>query len=206
MIDDAALFEAWRGGERAAGEELIARHVEPLKRFFAAKVPQHADDLVQRTLLVCAEAKTSYRGDGTFRAFLFGVARNVLYEHFRAQARDGGGKIDFNQSSLMDLAPGVATITTKRAEHRVLFAALRELPMDLQLILELHYWEEMSVDELAAEFAIPPGTVKSRMHRARGLLADIIPRVAATPEETQSARAILQTWSADAPRVRAPAE
>jgi RNA polymerase sigma factor (sigma-70 family) len=194
MADDVELFHAWRAGDRAAGAELVARHEPALGRFFGSKVPDQADDLVQRTLLICAEATTTFRGEGSFKAFLFGIARNVLHEHLRSRARHGGRAIDFAQSSIMDLAPGAATIATKRAEHRVLAAALREIPIDLQLLLELYYWEEMGIDELAREFKVPAGTVKSRLHRARGLLADIIPRIGATPEETESARVELRAW------------
>ena len=163
MSDDAALFHAWRQGDRAAGDELVARH---------------------------------YRGESNFRAFLFGIARNVLHEYFRSKARHGSPAIDFNQSSIADLAPGVATTALKRSEHRVLMASLRQLPIDLQLMLELYYWEEMGVEELAGEFKVPEGTIKSRLHRARCLLAELIPRVAATPEETERAREVLQQWSA----------
>ena len=198
MSDDATLFQAWRQGDRSAGDALIARELDALRRFVAGKVASHADDLVQRTLLACAEATHAYRGESTFRAFLFGIARNVLHEHFRSQARHGSAPLDFSQSSIMDIAPGVATITHKRAEQRVLVVALKRLPMDLQLMLELYYWEEMGIDELALELGVPPGTVKSRLHRARGLLAELIPAVEATPEETQSARAVLDTWSARA--------
>lgn len=196
MSDDAVLFDAWRKGDREAGETLIARHLESLERFFASKVQDHAGDLVQQTFLVCAEAKTTFRGEGSFRAFLFGIARNVLHEHIRGRVRDAAGAIDFNQSSIMDLAPGVATITHKRAEHRVLLAALRQLPIDLHLMVELYYAEEMGIDELATQFAIPPGTVKSRLHRARGMLADIIPRIGANPAEAEGARAIVESWDA----------
>jgi len=176
-VDDAALFAAWRGGDRASGEALIERHYDAIARFFRTKAGEHADDLVQRTFLVCAEPGASFRGEGSFRAFLFGVGRNVLFEHFRGRVRDGHGEPDFARSSIMDLAPGVATVAGKRAEQRLLLQALQHLPLEAQLLLELYYWEELSIDEVAAVLTIPPGTVKSRLHTARALLREALARL-----------------------------
>jgi RNA polymerase sigma-70 factor (ECF subfamily) len=55
-----------------------------------------------------------------------------------------------------------------------LLAALRRLPMDLQLTLELHYWEGLRVHEVAAVHDVAPGTVKSRMARAKEMLREHI--------------------------------
>lgn len=70
----------------------------------------------------------------------------------------------------MDLAPGLSSVAVQRAEQRLLVAALQRIPLDLQMAIELYYWEELSVAELATALEIPPGTVKSRLHRARELL------------------------------------
>ena len=54
----------------------------------------------------------------------------------------------------------------------LLARALRSIPLDLQVALELHYWEELSGPELAAVLEIPEGTVRSRLRRGRELLAE----------------------------------
>jgi RNA polymerase sigma-70 factor (ECF subfamily) len=196
MSDDEGLFHAWRQGDRAAGQTLIAHHAPALERFFASKLPDQVDDLVQHTFLVCTEASTVFRGDGSFRAFLFGIARNVLHEHIRRRVRDGSQAIDFSQSSIMDVAPGVATLTHARDQQRVLLLALRQIPIDLQLILELHYREDMPIDELAKQLNVPTGTVKSRLHRARRLVAELLETISASAEEVDVARGILEGWTA----------
>ena len=76
---DAAQLEAWRAGDQDAGEALIERHYASILRFFRTKAGEDADDLVQLTFLRCVEASERYRGDAGFRAFLFGIARNVLF-------------------------------------------------------------------------------------------------------------------------------
>ncbi|MEZ4372915.1 MAG: sigma-70 family RNA polymerase sigma factor [Polyangiaceae bacterium] len=52
------------------------------------------------------------------------------------------------------------------ARSNRLVEALQRLPLDLQMAIELYYWEELSVAELAEALEIPAGTVKSRLHRA----------------------------------------
>lgn len=189
---DAQLYEAWGRGDRSAGEVLIARYYDALERFFATKAAT-VDDLIQETLLTCAESATRFRGEGTFRSFLYGVARNVLREHIRRRVRDGSAP-DFGASSIIDLQPGVATVASQRDEQRQLVFALQRLPVDLQMLLELYYWEELSVDELGVALDIPAGTVKSRLHRARDLLREtmnVLP-----PSDDAGDRRLLEQWIA----------
>ena len=150
---------------------------------------------MQRTFLACAEGAAGFRGQGTVRAYLFGIARNILYEHIRSRVRDGRADPDFRESALVDLSPGVSTVAARRADQRVLLRALQLVPLELQVLLELYYWEDMSVEELARVLDIPLGTVKSRLHRARKLLREATERVPASDEETQSARILLEQWS-----------
>lgn len=198
--EDDELFTAWQGGDRSAGEALIDRHYDAVMRFFRTKAGSQADDLVQRVFLVCADRGTRFRGDSTFRAFLFGIARNVLFEFLRSKVRDGTRDPDFGTSSILDLAPGVSTVAGQRAEQRLLVRALQRLPLDLQVAIELYYWEELSVTELASVLDIPPGTVKSRLHRARELLRTTMESLPATPDEQESLRSVLQLWDAERAR------
>jgi RNA polymerase sigma-70 factor (ECF subfamily) len=192
--DDFLLLRAWHEGDRSAGQALIRRYHEPVTRFFRTKAFEHAQDLAQRTFLGLAEARDRFSGESSVRAFLFGIARNVLFEFYRSKKRHGAEAPDFAAESLVDLAPGVSTQAAERSEMRVLLQALQRIPADLQSLLELHYWEGLSVDELAAAFQIAPGTVKSRMHRARGLLQQEIGRVSASPSLLESTQTVYAAW------------
>jgi RNA polymerase sigma factor (sigma-70 family) len=196
--DDEQLFSAWQGGDRSAGEALIERHYDAVLRFFRTKTGGHADDLVQRVFLVCADRGTRFRGDSTFRAFLFGIARNVLFEFLRSKLRDGARDPDFATSSILDLAPGVSTMAVQRAEQRLLVQALHRLPVDLQMAVELYYWEELSVNELSVVLQIPPGTVKSRLYRAREVLKSTMEAIPAL-DDRESVRGALSLWDAKRP-------
>jgi RNA polymerase sigma factor (sigma-70 family) len=197
--DDPSLFAAWRDGDRSAGEVLVDRHYDSIARFFRTKVGAHSDDLVQRVFLVCVDRGANFRGDASFRAFLFGIARNVLYEFYRAKSKDGRNDPDFGASSIMDLAPGISTMAIQRAEQRLLIQALQRLPVDLQMAVELYYWEELSIGELAQVLEVPPGTVKSRLFRAREALRELMDSIPGTPDEHESLRSVLQLYDQTRP-------
>lgn len=173
MNDDAQLLRAWGGGDDRAGATLYRRHFDALYRFFRTKAPDDYEDLIQTTMLECVRSKDRFRGEAPFRAFLFGVARHTLLHHFRSRFRD---RLDFDssRSSVADLDPRPSTIAARNAENHRLLEAMRTIPMDLQIVLEMHYWEEMGTKELSATLEIPQGTVKSRLRRAREALREVL--------------------------------
>jgi RNA polymerase sigma factor (sigma-70 family) len=195
-LDDAELYRRWAAGDRDAGEALIERHYDGILRFFRTKCGPMADDLVQRTFMVCADHERGFRGDSSFRTYLFAVARNVLYKFLRGRSVDQHVDPDFSVSSASALAPGPATFAAERAEYRLMVQALRTIPLDIQVTLELFYWEDMSVAELAQILEVPPGTVKSRLHRGRQLLREAMEQIAITPDEEASVRVLLDDWAA----------
>jgi RNA polymerase sigma factor (sigma-70 family) len=168
-VSDEELLRAWAEGDEGAGASLLRRHFDALYRFFRTKAPDDYEDLIQTTMLECVRAKTRVRGDAPFRAFLLGVARNCLLHHFRSRFRDRL-ELDSSRSSVADLDPRPSTVAARNAEQAQLLEAMRQIPLDLQVVLELHYWEELGTRELAVALEIPQGTVKSRLRRAREAL------------------------------------
>ncbi len=167
----------WQGGDREAGAQLIEAHYESIARFFHNKVGDASDDLVQRTFLVAVESASKFRGDSSFRTFLFGVARNVLFDHYRDRRRDQRVDPDFGLSSVFDLDPSPSQIVARHVEERLLLEALRRIPLELQVAVELFYWEGVSIRDLAQIQQVALGTIKSRLHRARRLLVEQIERL-----------------------------
>nr|MCH9686209.1 sigma-70 family RNA polymerase sigma factor [Deltaproteobacteria bacterium] len=137
---DRALLEAWATGEQTAGEALFARHFESVVRFFQNKIDRDHDDLIQKTFLGCLESRARFRGDGSFRAFLFGVARNVLGKHLRGRYREPTG-LDFAHVSMAELGDSPSQLVADDQQQLMMLSALRRIPLDYQTVLELHYWE-----------------------------------------------------------------
>lgn len=184
-MTDEALLEAWRGGDARAGQTLLERYFKPLYRFFANKVDHEADELIQRTMLATVRGRDQFRGQSSFRSYLFVIARHELHRFYRDRRRDRL-VFDPEQSSVFELTQSPSTLAAKRQEQQLLLEALRRLPIELQTALELHYWEELSTAELAEALEIPQGTVKSRLRRARERLEQEIAKLVADPEQQRA--------------------
>lgn len=169
---DLALIERWRAGEREAGELLFERHFDSLYRFFQSKSDGDADELVQSTLLACLRAKEQFRGDASFRAYLFSIARNTLYRYLRDRRRDE--RFDVTTTSIAEVITTPGSALARDQTHRALLTALRELSIEQQTLLELHYWEELDTIELGRIFDVPPGTIRIWLFRARGKLRELL--------------------------------
>ncbi|MEE9385521.1 MAG: sigma-70 family RNA polymerase sigma factor [Nannocystaceae bacterium] len=194
--DEFELYSAWRAGNRKSGSILVERYYDSVVRFFRTKVaPSAADDLVQRTFMVCADSETAFRGEGKFKSYLFGVARRTLLSHFNSKHRQREDP-DFGISSAFDLAPGPVTVAAGRADQRWLVEALRSIPVEMQITLELFYWQGLAIDELSVALEIPPGTVKSRLHRGRTLLRHAMEKIPVPDGLTRSVTVLMDEWAA----------
>lgn len=67
MPNDPELLAAWREGNGDAGQELFARYFEPVSRFFANKLSEDNDDLIQETFEACVRGRDRLRQDTSFR-------------------------------------------------------------------------------------------------------------------------------------------
>ena len=175
---DLALLEQWRAGDAEAGQALFERHFDSIYGFFETKCPAEADELVQATFLAVLRAKTQFRGDSSFRTYLFTIARNELYRVLRTRQRKGGAQVDLELSSIAELVSTPGTRMARNQEHRQLIEALQRLPVEQQTLLELHYWEEMDIADLAQVFDAPAPTIRTRLHRARKALRELIEHAA----------------------------
>lgn len=175
MLDDLELLRAWRDGDRSAGNQLLRRHFASLHRFFASKVGDEAEDLIQNTLLACVTYIDKVAAAASFKAYLFTIASHQLYAYLRK--RDGT-PIDFTATSAVDLGLTPSGVVAQWESDRLLSAALRRLPIELQIVLELGYWEDLDVPEIATVLELPLGTAKSKIRKAKQLLAHELDRQA----------------------------
>ena len=191
-MQDSDLFEAWQRGDRRAGAQLFERHYGAIARFFHNKVSRDADDLIQRTFLRCVETHGRIRKPASFRYYLFGVARNVLEEKSRRQRREAP---NFLTSSIEDIAPTPSTALARAREEQLILSALRRLPLELQIVLELYFWEELRARELAEVLEMPEGTIRTRLRRAKQLFEEEIARLGESPTLVQSTLCDLEGWA-----------
>jgi RNA polymerase sigma-70 factor (ECF subfamily) len=170
--DDATIIErSWHEPERFA--VLFDRHAARIHRYAARRVGREvADDLVAETFLAAFAKRrgyfTAYRDAGPW---LYGIATNLVGQHRREEVR----QFRIRQAAWPELAePGhaerVTADVTARSVRRQLAAALAELADGDRDVLVLIAWEQLSYTETARALAIPVGTVRSRLNRARARL------------------------------------
>ena len=174
---DGDLLQAWRDGSQEAGRALFRRHIGAVSLFFRTKVDDDdREDLIQRTFLACVEAKDRIRQGQRLRAYLLTIARRQLVEHWRRRGRIQRLE-DLRGLSVTKLGITPSRLAETRQEERLLLQALRDVSVDHQTVLELYYWQELSVAELAQVLEVAPGTIKSRLARARAALAERLDKV-----------------------------
>jgi RNA polymerase sigma-70 factor (ECF subfamily) len=163
-------------------------------RFFSNKVSRGIEDLAQRTFLACVESRDKIPDGVGFRAYLLGIARHQLFRHLRHKRRHAD-RFDFGEVTVEAIDGSPSQVVAGREEQRVLLRALRRIPIDFQMTVELFYWEDLSVQEVAAILGVAEGTVKSRLSRARELLRGEIEALADSDSVRDSTITDLDKWA-----------
>jgi RNA polymerase sigma-70 factor (ECF subfamily) len=193
-------LDAWGSGDPEAARELLRRYTGVLVRFFDRKLDEPVEDLVQETLEACIAGRARYRGSSSFRSYVLGIARYVLFAHLRAKYR-APDELDLEASSLSDLAPSPSRALDEKRERRLLLDALRLLPVETQVMLELYYWQRLSGTELAEVLGITERALRSRLRRGLEALRDAVGRLAESPELLASSWADFEAWAQELPSV-----
>ncbi len=196
--DDWGLLTRWRAGDRTAGGRLVQRHFGAVSRFFRNKVSSADDaaELVSETFLGCTRARDNFRGETSFQRYVFVIALNVLRNYIRVKLKRQVEAGDFGMVCASELAPSSMTsILMRRREAQLLVLALREIPLDYQIALELNIFEEKSGREIADLLGIPEGTVRGRLRLGKEQLRAQLARLAETPAELHATVTDLEGWA-----------
>lgn len=152
----------------ASFEDVFAAEFGPLFRYLRRRVGEAgAEDLAEATFATAFANWGRLDPGRPVRPWLYGIAANLLRHQrrderrmLRAYARTGVDPVLANDDEALARADA-------RAQQRALAAALAELRSRDREILLLHAWAELSDSEIADALSLPPGTVKSRLHRMR---------------------------------------
>jgi RNA polymerase sigma-70 factor, ECF subfamily len=124
-----------------------------------------ADDAAQQVFLTAARRLGEVRY-GSERAFLYGVALNVVAKWRTTHARRRE-TFDATFDSIETMLPSAEDLLTEESERRVLDALLDTMPDDLRTVFVLHEIEQQTAPRIAALLGVPVGTATSRLRRAR---------------------------------------
>jgi RNA polymerase sigma factor (sigma-70 family) len=173
------LVSRWRAGERAAGDELVRLCTPLLRSFFRRRTTHNVDELMQRTLVACIHAIDRFEGRSTFRSFLLGIAHKQLMMSVRGSRRQ---HVALQSEASGDDNP--SQLLSNKEDVRSVAMALNETSPQFRRVLELFYWDDLSVEEIAQLLGLPAGTVKSRLARGRSMIKARIVEAASTTSKT----------------------
>jgi len=177
-ISDESLIKAAAGGDAAALGEIVDRYKDGVLSFMSwhfSLPPEEARDMAQEAFLAVWKSAASFRGESSFRTWLFSVARNVglgYFRHYISKKAESAGLLfgDEEFESIPDGAPGLLEGLEAEERSAIVRAAVDRLPDKLKTALLLRAWEGLSYEEMAGVLEVPVGTVRSRLHNAHALL------------------------------------
>jgi RNA polymerase sigma factor (sigma-70 family) len=150
---------------------IFERHYDAIHGYLQRRLHEDiADELAAQTFLAAFDGRSRFdpsRPDS--RPWLFGIATNLAHNHRRHEI------VELRATAAMtpESSPGIDGVEARVDAERMrslLAQALADLPTEESDVLCLLVWAELAQPEIADALAIPLGTVKSRLHRARGRL------------------------------------
>lgn len=178
---DAALAAAFVGrGDRAAFARLVERHQAYVFRLAVSVLgiggEGDAEDVAQEVFIRLAGHLQDFRGESTFRTWLRRLALNLAIDR-RRRARWRKPHVDaavLDDRLTTDAADDPYLSAEAAERRRTVGQCLDALPDAARSVIHLHYWLDLSVDEIARMLHVPSGTVKSHLHRGRKLLSQVM--------------------------------
>jgi len=162
-LEESVLVLRCRVGDGKALAELIDRYDRPLRYFVShlSDGPEMTEDAIQDTWLGVIGKLHTLRKAGSFRAWLYRIARNAAYQQLRRKKRTCEFRDDLG---LPDERPDDAISPLDAAR---VHAGLKRLSPAHREVLALRFIEEMTYDEVAEVLGCGLNTVKSRIHYAK---------------------------------------
>ena len=172
-VTDEQLIQWVADGDSSCLATLFERHHRAIYQF-VLQITRHraqSEDLVQDVFLKMLKKAKSFRGEGSFRAWMFNIARNVALDYLRKNKRQSNESID-------DLVMDEHLTDSRSAEQvaagsqsmQLVMQALAKLPAAAQEVIWLGRFEFDNYEELGQALACNAGTARVRMHRAMALL------------------------------------
>lgn len=162
---DPELIAAWRRGDEAAATALVHRHSPAVGRYLLASGAASADveDLLQEAFYRAFRGLDGWRGEGSFRGWVFRIAGNLLRDRFRA----GKGRhfVEIEEFDLPDHADPAGELVASEAEQRLL-DGLEQLPRLQREVFLLRVQQGWDYVEIATAVGSTPGAARVHYHHA----------------------------------------
>jgi RNA polymerase sigma factor (sigma-70 family) len=163
---------------RAEFEQLFMPHLDAafnLARLLTRNT-QDAEDVVQESYLRALRSFSTFRGEAS-RPWLLTIVRNTSFTWLRDN-RAQSDRAEYNDELHASATPDPEAASLERERARTVAQCIEQLPSDFRETIVLREMEELSYQEIAEITGVPPGTVMSRLSRARARLAECLKNAA----------------------------
>jgi RNA polymerase sigma-70 factor (ECF subfamily) len=177
-LSDEELHRAARAGSAEAMAALYRRHGGLVYRFTRqmSRNDAIAEEITQEVFLALLTQMDRFdAARGALPTWLCGIARRQLWKYL--ERSNDAALFDFDEESAAELqcpSDGPVELLLRREAVAAVRAGMDELPPALREVVILCALEEMSYEQAAKVLAVPVGTVRSRLHRAKARLAGLL--------------------------------
>ncbi len=175
--DEYELIDAAKAGDRAALAGLVERYQDAVYRFGRAMCgsPEDAKDVLQDTLITALQKVGDFRGEASFRTWLYAIARSQCSRKRRKGSRELlATEEQYGIRELPDPAPLAVEALESVAERSLVAEAIAQLSPMYREVLILRDMEGLTAPEVAETLGLTVEAVKSRLHRARAKVRDLL--------------------------------
>lgn len=162
---DAELIARWKAGDQRAATQLVERHAPALARFAVSSgVRDDIDELVQDTFVRAFGSLDGFRGDSSFRTWLFTIERRLMMDRRRAEKRRPVG-LEISEEDSATEYDALDDAVAGEAEARVAAAVQRLTPTQREVFM-LRVTEGLSYREIAETVGTTEGAARVHYHNA----------------------------------------
>jgi RNA polymerase sigma-70 factor (ECF subfamily) len=176
---DQGLVEECRKGDSTAFDELVRRYKDRVYCVVYRFLGNHEDamDVSQEVFVRAYRGIREFQGKAKLYTWLYSIAANMARNRLRDGARRGrnrGTSLEALEEHASIATSGVTprSVAIDRETEALLQRCLEELPDHYRMTFVLRTFEDLSYEEIAEVMGCPPGTVKSRLNQARGMLRE----------------------------------
>lgn len=165
-LGEQERIQAILNGDTQACHALVMQHLPSLYAYFQGMglSASFAEDLAQETFLECWRSLSAFRGESSFKTWLFVIARRVSWRQIKRSRRHDPDE-EISESNEQAETPKQHELLWRREQKELLQEAIALMDSRFREVLLLHYMEDMSIREVAMVLDVAEGTVKSRLNR-----------------------------------------
>lgn len=179
---DQELIQQVKAGSDRAYDQLVTKYQGKLARLLSRFIRDNAEieDVVQETFIKAYRALPNFRGDSAFYTWLYRIGINTAKNYLVSTSRRTPTTLEFDLDDAESYEQGdnlhdvntPENILISKQMALALNDAVESLPLELKTAIALRELDGLSYEEIASHMDCPIGTVRSRIFRARGVIAD----------------------------------